>query len=242
MPNSIDSIKALLKNLLNNRSIILIPCIIILSGCARYQYVFVDGHLNKNDKQEFIKDNDTVTINYTFKGENLPVTLTIYNKLNQPLYIDWDRSVVILNNIQVDGPFYQDNLPRFIVPGSSITVASNSLRDQFIELDKNDPRIHVSLTGGSMSGIRYSFNEESTPLFFRSVLALTTNEDYSLPTFYDYSFWVSDIIETENNPSMVSYNAPNEFSIRRETTTGKIFGWTVLIATTLLLGSLSPGE
>jgi hypothetical protein len=214
----------------------------MLSGCARYQYVFVDSHLNKNDMQEFIKDNDTATIKYTFKGENLPVTLTIYNKLKQPLYIDWDRSVVIINNIQVDGPFYQDNLTRFIAPGSSITVSSNSLRAQFIDLDKNDPRIRVSLTGGSMSGIRYSFNEESTPLFFRSVLALTTNEDLSIPTFYDYSFWVSDIIESENNPSIVAYSAPNEFSIRKETTTGKVFGWTVLIATSLLLGSLSSGE
>lgn len=242
MPYSIDSIKATFKTLLKNRSIILISCIIMLSGCARYQYVFVDGHLNKNDNQEFIKDNDTVTIKYTFKGENLPVTLTIYNKLNQPMYIDWDRSVVIINNIQVDGPFYHDNLSRFIAPMSSVTVSSNSLRDQFIDLDKNDPRIHVSLTSGSMSGIRYSFNEESTPLFFRSVLALTTNEDLSLPTFYDYSFWASDIIETENNPASVAYSAPNEFSIRKETNTGKFFGWTVLIATSLLLGSFTSGE
>lgn len=242
MSHSIDSIKAWLKSLIKNRIVILIPYIIMISGCARYQYVFVDGHLSKNDKQEFIKDNDTVTIKYTFKGENLPVTLTIYNKLNQPMYIDWDRSVVVINNIQVDSPYYQDNLVRFIAPMSSVTVSSNSLRNQFIELDKNDPRIHVSLTGGNMSGIRYSFNEESTPFFFRSVLALTTNEDFSLPTFYDYSFWVSDIIESENNPSSVSYSAPNEFSIRKETTTGKIFGWTVLIAASLLLGSVSPVE
>ena len=192
--------------------------------------------------QEFIKDNDTVSIKYTFKGVNLPMTLTIYNKLNQPLYIDWDRSVVVINYIQVDGPFYHDGLSHFIAPKSYVTVSSNSLRNQFIDLDKNDPRINVSLTSGNMSGIRYSFNEQSTPLFFRSVLALTTNEDFSLPTFYDYSFWVSDIIESNNNPSSVSYNVPNEFSICKETKTGKIFGWTLLLATTLILGSLSSGE
>ena len=235
-------IKEGLKNILCSRNILLISCFLVLTGCAQYQYVFVDSHLQQNDKKEFIKENDTVTIKYSFFGENFPLTLTISNKLPQPLYIDWDRSVAVINDVQVDSPFNNEGQVGFIAPLSSVTVSGNSLRSQFIEFDPNDPRIKVEMTGGSMRGVKYSYDENSTPLFFRTVLALSTNENLSTPTFYDYSFWVSDIIETASNPNSVTYNPPNKFFIKKESKSGKFFGWTVLLATSLVLEALTSGQ
>jgi len=116
------------------------------------------------------------------------------------------------------------------------------LRSQFIELDPNDPRIKVEMTGGSMKGVKYTYTENSTPLFFRTILALSTNENLSVPTFYDYSFWVSDIVESASAPNSVTYNPPNKFFIKKESRSGKIFGWTVLLATSLILGGLTSGQ
>jgi hypothetical protein len=242
MTNSIFFVKEGLKNLLCSRNILLISCFLVLTGCAQYQYVFIDSHLLKNDKKEFIKENDTVKIKYSFFGENFPVTLTISNKLQQPLYIDWDRSVAVINDVQVDSPFNNEGQVGFIAPLSSVTISGNSLRSQFIELNPNDPRIKVEMTGGSMKGVKYSYDENSTPLFFRTVLALTTNENLSIPTFYDYSFWVSDIVESASAPNSVTYNPPNKFFIKKESRSGKIFGWTVLLATSLILGGLTSGQ
>jgi hypothetical protein len=192
---------------------LLLTCFVLLSGCSKYQYIFVDSHLAQNEKKEFLVENDTVAIKYSFAGVNFPITLSIYNKLQQPLYIDWGRSVVILNGKQISGPFDNNGQINFIAPQSAVTVISNSLRTQFFDLDLNDPKINVMLTGGSMKGVRYAYDEKSTPLFFRNVIALTTNEDFSAPTFYDYSFWVSDIIQSTSGPSSVTYRPLNQFVI-----------------------------
>lgn len=46
----------------------------------------------------FTAENDTVKIIYSFFGRNAPVTIDVYNKLNEPLYIDWKRSALIVND------------------------------------------------------------------------------------------------------------------------------------------------
>jgi hypothetical protein len=192
---------------------LLVSCFVLLSGCSKYQYIFIDSHLTQNEKKEFLVENDTVSIKYSFAGVNFPITVSIFNKLQQPLYIDWGRSVVILNGKQISGPFDHDGQINFIAPKSGVTVISNSLRKQFFDVDINDPKINVILTGGSMKGVRYAYDEKSTPLFFRNVLALTTNEDFSAPTFYDYSFWVSDVVQTASGPTSMTYHPLNQFVI-----------------------------
>ena len=62
-------------------------CFLLLSGCSKFQYVYIDSHLQQNEKKEFTTENDTVMIKYSFAGKDFPITLTIFNKLNQPLYI-----------------------------------------------------------------------------------------------------------------------------------------------------------
>lgn len=73
--------------------------VFILSSCSRYQYVTVKGvDINQNEQQEFVVDNDTVMIRYNFNGLNAPINITIENKLNVPVYIDWRQSALIIND------------------------------------------------------------------------------------------------------------------------------------------------
>jgi len=210
--------------------------LILLAGCSRYQYMHVSSHLDQNDKKEFIVENDSVQIKYTFTGENFPLTITLYNKLRQPIYIDLDRSTVVMNNIQLEGPFYRENQISFVAPLSYAILYSNTLRDQLLELSPKDTSIHV-VTKNQL-GVIYSFDEVTTPIYFRIILALTVNDDYSYPTFFDYSFWVSDILQTSAGPKSIPDKPSNQFYIAKTTATGKVLSWSGYILILLISGLL----
>ncbi|WP_207513199.1 hypothetical protein [Longitalea luteola] len=68
-------------------------------SCSYYQYSTVSSdRLTKNDKNEFVLENDTLRLVYNFCGRNAPVNITIQNKLQVPVYIDWQRSALVLND------------------------------------------------------------------------------------------------------------------------------------------------
>lgn len=46
---------------------------------------------------EFVIDNDSLQIIYNFNGINAPIHVEIYNKLSKPLYVDWNRSAIVIN-------------------------------------------------------------------------------------------------------------------------------------------------
>ena len=215
-------------------------CFIILSGCSQYQYLSVNSYLHQDDKKEFVIENDTVLIKYSFAGENFPITVTLYNKLLRPLYFDEERSTVIINNYQIDDPFYVDGQIRFVAPLSYATIISNPLRDQFIKLNPEDSLKNVTIIPGM--GKNHSFNEETTPEHFRIILALTTNDDYSYPTFFDYSFWVSDIIRTFVIPNSIPVKPSNQFYIKKPTAFGNILSWTGIIALVVIGLAVGPVE
>ena len=76
-----------------------LPLLFVLPSCVSYQYVSLAGDLSQNDQQEFISENDTLRMLYSFNGANCPVTIDVYNKSDKPLYVDWNKSSVIINNI-----------------------------------------------------------------------------------------------------------------------------------------------
>ena len=112
--------------------VILLFCI----SCARYQYTTVssDG-VTLNNKQEFQADNDSVRIIYNFNGLNAPINITIQNKLQVPVYIDWQRSALIVNDkaisympteMQINGGFSGSSY-NYGNRGSSIAVTNGHI-------------------------------------------------------------------------------------------------------------------
>lgn len=222
------------------RLAVVLASIILLSGCTRYQYISLTSHLPQNDKNEFIIENDTVLIKYSFSGENLKVKATLYNKLQQPIYFDVARSAVIINDYQISDAFLTDYQPSFIAPLAKVTVASNMLRNQFISTDtlglpqnKRNPEAGVPT---------FSFNVSTTPLFLRCVLAICPNGDYTYPTIFDYSFWVSDIDETAVGPASLLNRPSNQFYIQKATGAGSAMGWVGLLGLLVVAAAIAPGE
>lgn len=113
------------------RLLYLVLVLLAFSSCSTtYQYVTLNSsEVQKNDKKEFTWENDTMRLTYNFHGEGGPIAMTIYNKMDKPLFVNWKKSAFIHDgqasslfnrrvevNGTVDGYSY-----RGIVPGTRIT-------------------------------------------------------------------------------------------------------------------------
>jgi hypothetical protein len=69
----------------------------LLSACSTYQMNTVRSTNTTLDEKtgEFKLENDSVRIVYSFAGQNAPIHINIYNKLSEPVYVDWERSALI---------------------------------------------------------------------------------------------------------------------------------------------------
>lgn len=72
--------------------------LILLCSCSKYQYVYLGSHLQHDNDYNYFNSNDTFGIKYSFHGENCPITIEVHNKLNKPLFVDWNKSAIILDN------------------------------------------------------------------------------------------------------------------------------------------------
>lgn len=78
-------------------------------SCSSYYYSTLSSNDEigmKNDDNDFIQESDSVLVSYCFYGENAPVSITIYNKMDEPLFIDWQCSALIIEDVATS--YYQD--------------------------------------------------------------------------------------------------------------------------------------
>lgn len=71
-----------------------------MSSCSTYYYSTLasnDRSGSYNVNKDFVIDNDTACIIYSFYGEDGPVSVAIQNNLDKPLFVDWLRSALIVN-------------------------------------------------------------------------------------------------------------------------------------------------
>lgn len=96
----------------------------MLTGCSSYYYAVLssnDRTGERSERRDFIQENDTVRIAYSFNGEDAPVSITIYNKLDEPLFVDWTRSALIIDDVATS--FYDGAAP---IEGETVSSASST--------------------------------------------------------------------------------------------------------------------
>ncbi|WP_156032787.1 hypothetical protein [Prevotella sp. 10(H)] len=83
------------------QAITFISFLLCLSSCSSTYFFSTlsskDKQMEKVDNGDFLLETDSLWIAYCFKGESAPVQITVFNKLDIPLYVDWQRSALILN-------------------------------------------------------------------------------------------------------------------------------------------------
>jgi hypothetical protein len=73
--------------------------VFLFTSCTTYQYMTVNGkNIAANDHREFIVENDSISVKYNFNGQDAPVNVEVQNKMDKPVYVDWSRSALIIND------------------------------------------------------------------------------------------------------------------------------------------------
>ncbi len=78
----------------------LFVCLIPTTSCSKYYYSVVNAHhsVQRNELGDFVQEDEKVSILYSFFGQNLPVQITVQNKTDQPLFVDWQQSALIVED------------------------------------------------------------------------------------------------------------------------------------------------
>jgi hypothetical protein len=106
------------------------------SSCSVYQMNTISSPtLVPNPKNgAFVQENDSLRISYTFGAQQAPpIAIEIFNKLNEPLIIDWQRSALVYNGSTISyvsnkgsfeassGGYSYNVTPRVGIAGSTTT-------------------------------------------------------------------------------------------------------------------------
>lgn len=179
----------------------------------------------KDDDGYFITEMDSLDIIHSFKGENAPIMISVFNRGKQPLYIDWSRSSVIIDGVAnsysrsivpvsrsdtgntdsvMDDNYstpmvsLPDNVT-FIPPLSRINYQTLSLANfGFEQIDNKEYRNgKMGDKDGYSSNIRViNFAISDSPLIFRSYLTLY--REPKVPLIVDEEFYMSSLIKTKS--------------------------------------------
>ncbi len=100
--------------------------ILSLTSCSSTYFYSTLDTSSKNTLKDtdgyFITKMDSLDIVHSFKGENAPIMISVFNKSKQPIYVDWNRSAVIIDGI-ANG--YNGSIAS--IPESNIANTENNL-------------------------------------------------------------------------------------------------------------------
>lgn len=150
---------------------LLFPAVMIfLSSCTQYQYLTVSGeNISKNEKNEFVSENDTLKVQYSFADYNGKVGITLYNKSAGPLEVDWKKSALI-----VDGKAYSYYNPNAVIAAT----VEDSLNRRTAGL--GNPRYLASVSGSVLIDEPLQFIPPASSIY-KEPLLLPVNGIDNLP-------------------------------------------------------------
>ncbi|GAB4020856.1 hypothetical protein [Spirosoma koreense] len=175
---------------------------VLLSCSPTIQVVTLRGSNVRPATEGLVMDNDTLTLRYDFASERGLMHITLINKLNQPLYVDWKRSSFIVGqekldywydvaDVQLTGTYSGGRYSRYTVENLSGSVSKEDKISFIPPQTKLEKRQFVLVPSGS---IRQSgpFNTEQEPSNMSNrkkpiaVKVYTYSADQSPLTFRNY--------------------------------------------------------
>jgi hypothetical protein len=212
---------------------LLILISVFITSCVQFNYVTIDGeNIKKNDQKEFVVENEEVKVIYRFTGYRGAVHISVFNKTDQPIAVNWKKSALIMNGNAVsyfspvvnitgqartDSSFFISTRSEiqaqglvnpeieFIPPSAAISRQPLQLPIYSFPYDANDlKKQRVQTSDGSFITFRnQQFNKENSPMKFRSYLYLQQGSGKEI--LLDHNFYVTDLKQSFENP--VSFSA-----------------------------------
>jgi hypothetical protein len=183
-----------------------------------------NDYVEKVDNGDFLLETDSLWIAYCFKGAYAPVQITIFNKANKPLYVDWRRSALIIGNTPInyageeinfsgdwesyynsnrtdsqgsfDGPIALPGGISFVPPQTMISEIPLRLNPRFDNINKKEYlNSYLSNTRGKeVKAKRIDFDPSNSPLSFKSYLTVYYQPDK--PMAYEQDFYMATLFKT----------------------------------------------
>jgi hypothetical protein len=72
--------------------------VLLFSSCEMYQFVTLSSDLPFDERFQFYSENSEVKAVYSFNGQGGPIHLELTNKKDKPLYVDWSKCALIIND------------------------------------------------------------------------------------------------------------------------------------------------
>lgn len=213
---------------------LVVSLILSMVSCSSTYYYSIlsspDGDLENVENGDFLYEDDSLWIAHCFNGEDGPVQVTIFNKSDVPLYVDWNKSALIVNdeafsynnrkitNILSTNDDYvrminTTDLPgevNVIPPKTKVSKSALRLAAQFSEIpDSEYTKGSMAASDGkvvTMNRIDYDF--DTSPLRFSSYITVYTNQDK--PKGYKHNFYVTNLFKTSIKP----YELPSSMQDR----------------------------
>lgn len=192
----------------------------ILLTCTSCSSTFFYSSLNtsndyveKVENGDFLLETDSLWIAYCFKGNGAPIQITVFNKLDVPLYVDWGKSALIINDMAMtyagkemkySEEWYEygrdisvssaDNIT-FIPPNTMISETPLYLSPNFEHINKKAYRKSRMGTHykESVTVQRIDYIEEDSPLKFKSYLTIYAQPEK--PMTFKQDFYIANIIK-----------------------------------------------
>jgi hypothetical protein len=220
---------------------LILPILIILffSSCFTYQYFAVESaQLTKDDHRSFVADTDTMQITYSFGGSGGPLLITVLNKTNQPLMINWNKSALICNDrsfplTQSGSTFTASGyIGRYygptsltgtvnVVPGEQVIPPQTKITQTVLILNVALPQFKVALpdtthqqhvmldNANQVSFKTVAVDESQSPLRMKSYLTFTIGQGSGVEFVESHTFYVSRIWQTSVRPDQFGlYHQP----------------------------------
>lgn len=201
---------------------------LLTSSCTTYYYSTVqsyDKQLPQDGSGLFSTSRNEISVTYSFKDSGGKIVYEIHNNSEDPVFVDWSRSVIIAEDhaIQLrdrDAYFhgnvttttYQFSNSDYVTSAGSISgrvvLPQNDLfippHSKVIHspmslssvLDLDIPKdVYMKRDIGVSSVYFIDFTENDTPLKFRSYLTIVNDRDKSQTVFED-TFFISEIVRT----------------------------------------------
>jgi hypothetical protein len=213
---------------------LIVPAIILLSlsACSPWQYMTVSSsQLTRNDINQFVFENDTLRLTYDIAGGDGQVKLRVFNKTNQPITINWQRSAFIRNRQTVSflnkdviihghtvtysrysqnfiGSFAFPDSAGFIPPGSEISDDLPSLAKTGplqIYLPDSLPQKKLADPNGinSIKFRQVHYDETNSPIRFSSYITFSIGHDNKEFSLTN-NFYVSEVYQADGGPGIFS--------------------------------------
>ena len=237
---------------------------LLFTSCSRHSYQYLQlssTDIPVHDPNRFVVENDTFRVVYDFRGEDAALKISIVNKWNQAMLVDWTQSSMDIDNktysLFTKNKTKSEDAGAFDPRGEGVEMIGAGT-----SINKYCRRI----TGGKFvgrSGLKFNVEEitvddhirrvkraeldkSNSPLSIRVRLSLKVADTGKTPRIMEHSFFLSGLMATTIAPQKLPMKDQQHSAVLKRTTitgtTITVIGSVVTLGVILLIEQLKGEE